>query len=73
MRHQWDLAERARVGLGLRMARAHVELDWGGQFKAAINPTRARQIRHRRDVETDILYHVLRAMCDSAGERGDGT
>jgi len=54
MRHQWDLAERARVGPGLRMARAHVELDWEGQFKAAINPTRARQIGHRRDVETDV-------------------
>jgi phosphomethylpyrimidine synthase len=44
--------ERARAW-DLRMAKARAELDWEGQFNAAINPERARQIRHRRGVETD--------------------
>ena len=44
--------ERARTW-DLRMAKARAELDWDGQFNAAINPARARQIRHRRGVETD--------------------
>jgi phosphomethylpyrimidine synthase len=44
--------ERARTW-DLRMAKARAELDWEGQFNAAINPARARQIRHRRGVETD--------------------
>lgn len=44
--------ERARAR-DLEMAKARAELDWEGQFKAAINPARARQIRHRRGVETD--------------------
>lgn len=44
--------ERARTR-DLDMAKARAELDWEGQFKAAINPSRARQIRHRRGVETD--------------------
>ncbi len=35
------------------MAKARAELVWEGQFKAAINPSRARQIRHRRGGETD--------------------
>lgn len=29
------------------------ELDWEGQFNAAVNPIGARQIRYRRGVETD--------------------
>lgn len=37
----------------MKMAKARANLDWEGQFKAAINPARARQIRHRRGVETD--------------------
>lgn len=44
--------ERARAW-DLEMAKARANLDWEGQFKAAINPSRARQIRHRRGVETD--------------------
>lgn len=44
--------EKARA-LDLTMARARAELDWEGQFKAAINSVRAKQIRHRRGVETD--------------------
>ncbi len=44
--------ERARAW-DLQMAKARAELDWEGQFNAAINPARARQIRHRRSVETD--------------------
>lgn len=44
--------ERVRA-MDLRMAKARAELDWEGQFNAAINPARARQIRHRRGVETD--------------------
>ena len=44
--------ERVRA-LDLRMAKSRAELDWEGQFNAAINPARARQIRHRRGVETD--------------------
>jgi phosphomethylpyrimidine synthase len=44
--------ERARA-LDLKMAKARAELDWDGQFQAAINPARARQIRHRRGVDTD--------------------
>lgn len=44
--------ERARAW-DLRMAKARAELDWERQFGAAINPARARQIRHRRGVETD--------------------
>lgn len=44
--------ERARA-MDLQMAKARAELDWEGQFGAAINPARARQIRHRRGVETD--------------------
>jgi phosphomethylpyrimidine synthase len=35
------------------MALARSKLDWEGQFKAAINPQLAKQIRHRRGVETD--------------------
>ena len=46
------VGERARA-LDLKMARARAELDWEGQFQAAINPARARQIRHRRGVDTD--------------------
>jgi len=37
----------------LQMAKARAQLDWNGQFNAAINPVRAKQIRHRRGVETD--------------------
>jgi phosphomethylpyrimidine synthase len=37
----------------LDMARARAALDWDGQFSAAMNPFRARQIRHRRGVDTD--------------------
>ena len=37
----------------LQMARARADLNWEGQFQAAINPTLARRIRHRRGVETD--------------------
>lgn len=44
--------ERARAW-DLEMAKARANLDWEGQFKAAINPARAKQIRHRRGVETD--------------------
>jgi phosphomethylpyrimidine synthase len=44
--------ERARAW-DLQMAKARSELDWEGQFNAAINPAKARQIRHRRGVETD--------------------
>lgn len=44
--------ERARAW-DLGMAKARAELDWEGQFKAAINPARAKLIRHRRGVETD--------------------
>jgi phosphomethylpyrimidine synthase len=44
--------ERARAW-DLGMAKARAELDWEGQFNAAINPAKARQIRHRRGVETD--------------------
>jgi phosphomethylpyrimidine synthase len=44
--------EKARAQ-DLQMARARAELDWNGQFNAAINSTRAKQIRHRRGVETD--------------------
>jgi len=41
--------ERAR-GRDLAMAQARAELHWVGQFKAAINPVRARQIRHMRGI-----------------------
>ena len=44
--------ERARAW-DLQMAHARAELNWEGQFQAAINPARAKQIRHRRGVETD--------------------
>jgi phosphomethylpyrimidine synthase len=44
--------DRARAW-DLDMAKARAELDWPGQFQAAINPARAKQIRHRRGVETD--------------------
>jgi phosphomethylpyrimidine synthase len=44
--------ERARAW-DLQMAKARADLDWEKQFGAAINPARARQIRHRRGVETD--------------------
>jgi phosphomethylpyrimidine synthase len=37
----------------LQMARARADLNWEGQFAAAINPARAKQIRHRRGVDTD--------------------
>jgi phosphomethylpyrimidine synthase len=35
------------------MARARSSLDWEAQFKAAINPRLAKQIRHRRGVDID--------------------
>jgi phosphomethylpyrimidine synthase len=44
--------ERARAW-DLRMAKARADLDWEGQFNEAINPTRARHIRHRRGLDTD--------------------
>ena len=44
--------ERARAR-DLQMARARADLNWEGQFQAAINPARAKLIRHRRGVETD--------------------
>jgi phosphomethylpyrimidine synthase len=44
--------ERARAW-DLRMARARAELNWEGQFAASINPAKAKQIRHRRGVDTD--------------------
>ena len=44
--------DRARAW-DLDMAKARAKLDWPGQFHAAINPARAKQIRHRRGVETD--------------------
>ena len=44
--------ERAR-SWDLQMSRARAALDWDGQFQAAINPARAKQIRHRRGLETD--------------------
>lgn len=44
--------ERARAQ-DLQMARARADLDWEKQFAAAINPQLARQIRHRRGVDTD--------------------
>lgn len=55
--HAADLArpgvrDRARAW-DLQMARARADLNWPGQFQSAINPDRARQIRHRRGVETD--------------------
>jgi phosphomethylpyrimidine synthase len=37
----------------LEMAKARADLDWERQFSAAINPKLARQIRHRRGIETD--------------------
>jgi phosphomethylpyrimidine synthase len=40
---QWDL----------EMSRARSDLNWEGQFSAAINPGLARRIRHRRGLETD--------------------
>jgi len=44
--------EKARAW-DLQMARARADLDWNGQFNSAINSARAKQIRHRRGVETD--------------------
>ncbi len=44
--------DRARAW-DLQMARARAELNWEGQFQSAINPAKAKQIRHRRGVETD--------------------
>jgi len=44
--------EKARK-LDLEMAKARADLDWERQFRAAINPRLARQIRHRRGIETD--------------------
>jgi phosphomethylpyrimidine synthase len=47
-----SVRDRARAW-DLHMSKARADLDWEGQFKAAINPAKARQIRHRRGVETD--------------------
>ncbi|MFZ3148856.1 MAG: phosphomethylpyrimidine synthase ThiC, partial [Methanothrix sp.] len=44
--------EKARAW-DLQMAHARAELNWEGQFQAAINPSKAKSIRHRRGVETD--------------------
>jgi phosphomethylpyrimidine synthase len=44
--------EKARK-LDLEMAEARADLDWERQFRAAINPRLARQIRHRRGIETE--------------------
>ncbi|MGV8175392.1 MAG: phosphomethylpyrimidine synthase ThiC [Methanothrix sp.] len=44
--------ERARAW-DRAMAQARAELNWNDQFNSAINPARAKQIRHRRGVETD--------------------
>lgn len=47
-----NVRERARAW-DLEMAKAREKLDWTGQFQAAINPALAKQIRHRRGLETD--------------------
>jgi phosphomethylpyrimidine synthase len=47
-----DVRDRARAW-DLRMAEARARLDWEGQFREAIDPARARQIRHRRGVDTE--------------------
>ena len=44
--------ERARAW-DLKMAKARADLNWEEQFKVAINPMKAKHIRHRRGVETD--------------------
>ncbi len=44
--------ERAR-SWDQAMAQARADLNWEDQFNSAINPARAKQIRHRRGVETD--------------------
>lgn len=44
--------ERARAW-DRRMSEARASLDWPAQFEAAIDPARARRIRHRRGVEVD--------------------
>lgn len=46
------VSDRARAW-DLQMARARADLNWDGQFLAAINPAKAKQVRHRRGVETD--------------------
>ena len=46
------VSDRARAW-DLQMARARADLNWEGQFLASINPARAKQVRHRRGVETD--------------------
>jgi len=55
--HAADLTRSGVKGRARRwdeeMARARSKLDWEGQFKAAINPQLAKQIRHRRGVDTD--------------------
>jgi hypothetical protein len=50
--------ERARAW-DLQMAKARAELDWEGQFKAAINPDRARQIWRRRGDRHLHPYHSV--------------
>ncbi len=55
--HSADLAkvavkDRARAW-DRKMAVARTELDWPAQFDCAIDPKKARQIRHRRGVELD--------------------
>jgi len=61
--HAADLAkaevkDRARVW-DRKMAVARRDLDWPAQFDLAINPSLARQIRHRRGVDVDTC-----TMCD---------
>ncbi|WP_366069969.1 phosphomethylpyrimidine synthase ThiC [Methanothrix sp.] len=55
--------ERARAW-DRRMADARARLDWEAQFREAIDPTRARRIRHRRgiDVETCTMCSELCAI-----------
>ncbi len=47
-----------------RMAQARANLDWDAQFKEAIDPIKARRIRHRRglDVETCTMCSDLCAI-----------
>ncbi|ABK14110.1 MAG: phosphomethylpyrimidine synthase ThiC [Methanothrix sp.] len=55
--------ERARAW-DRRMADARANLDWEAQFREAIDPTKARRIRHRRgiDVETCTMCSELCAI-----------
>ena len=71
--HAADLTRpgvRPSAGMGSEMARAR-QIWTGMDNSGGTNPAKAKEIRHRRGLETDART-MLGAVCHSAGKRSNG-